>query len=82
MAIREVKAGVIGQDAANAFGSGAKYYTPVLNVPMFSTGFSGNIKDWSPMLEAIEAAGWRLHTWALVSDKNDKPQAMPLFVRG
>ena len=33
------------------------------------------------MLEAVTEAGWKLHTWALVTDAQGRPQAMPLFAR-
>ena len=75
------KATAMQQKAQAAWTSGAKYFTPLLNFPAFKLGFSGNVEDWSPMLEAIESVGWRLHTWAMCNDAKGNPQAMPLYVR-
>lgn len=47
------KATAMQQKAQAAWTSGAKYFTPLLNFPAFKLGFSGNVEDWSPMLEAI-----------------------------
>lgn len=33
------------------------------------------------MMASITAVGWKLHTWAVTQDRNDKPQAWPLFTR-
>ena len=69
------KSARVAWDAGNAF------FTPVLNFPMFKLGFSGNVEDWSPMMEAVLSVGWKLQTWAVVQDNKGNPQAMPLFVR-
>lgn len=69
------------QKAQASWDSDAQYFTPLLNFPTFKLGFSGNIEDWSPMMEAIQSVGWRLHTWAVVQDNKGNPQAMPLFTR-
>jgi len=79
--IKDAKANSLANDAKAAWEDGAVFFTPLLNLPTFKTGFSGRIKDWEPMLEAVLAQGWRLHTWAICSDDRGKPQAMPLFVR-
>jgi hypothetical protein len=75
------KAVSMQQKAQAAWTGGAWFFTPVLNFPAFKLGFSGNVEDWSPMMEAIMSVGWRLHTWAVVQDNKGQPQAMPLFVR-
>ena len=79
--IKDAKAQSIQKDAAAAWADDAQFFTPVLNFPTFKMGFSGAIKDWPPMMEAIESVGWKLHTWVVSTDKNDRPQAMPLFTR-
>jgi len=75
------KAQTMLRSAQTAWASEAVYFTPLLNFPTFKLGFSGNIDDWSPMMEAVESVGWRLHTWAVVQDNKGNPQAMPLFIR-
>lgn len=59
---------------------GLRYFTPLFNMPMWRTGFSGQIEAWSQQLDACDQAGWQLHTWAVGVDKDGRPQAMPVFV--
>lgn len=80
--IKDAKASALLSDAQSAWDEGAAYFTPMLNVPAFKNSFSGRIKDWEPMLEAISSVGWHLHTWAVCTGANGGPQAMPLFDRG
>ncbi len=75
------KASSVGKDARKAWESGQAFFTPILNFPTFTFGFSGAVTDWPPMIESITDEGWKLHTWALVTDKENRPQAMPLFTR-
>lgn len=79
--IKDAKANAIAADAKKSWDEGSAFFTPMLNVPAFKGGFSGRIKDWEPMLEAICAQGWALQHWAVCSDDKGRPQAMPLFVR-
>ena len=79
--IKDSKAQSLASDAKAAWDEGSVFFTPMLNLPAFKTNWSGRIKDWEPMLEAIVAQGWALHTWAVAADDHGKPQAMPLFVR-
>ncbi|MBM6622654.1 hypothetical protein JTF08_13645 [Micrococcaceae bacterium RIT802] len=79
--IKDKKASILASDAQAAWDAGRAVYTPVLNFPMTSHGFSGGNDDIALMTEAILSVGWKLDTWAAVTDKNGKPQIMPLFVR-
>lgn len=79
--IKDKKASKIADDAQNAWNSGRYVFTPVLNFPSSSLGFSGGNDDIAMMTEAILSVGWKLDTWAAVTDKNGRPQIMPLFVR-
>lgn len=79
--IKDKKASALANDAQSAWDSGRMVYTPVLNFPMTAHGFSGGNDDIAMMTEAILGVGWKLDTWAAVTDKNGKPQIMPLFVR-
>lgn len=81
MAIRDKNADKVGEDAQAAWNAGRAVFTPVMNFPTFSLGFSGGNDDIALMTEAILSVGWKLDTWAAVTDKNGKPQIMPLFVR-
>ena len=71
----------MGAEAKKSWDEGAVMFTPVLNFPGFKGGLSGRIQDWEMMLGAILEVGWVLHTWAVASDNQGRPQAMPLFVR-
>lgn len=79
--IKDSKATKVGNDAQAAWNAGRAVFTPVLNFPGSNLGFSGGNEDIALMTEAIVAVGWRLDTWAVSSDKNGRPQIMPLFVR-
>jgi len=81
VAIRDKNADKVGEDAQAAWNAGRAVFTPVMNFPTFSLGFSGGNDDIALMTEAILSVGWKLDTWAAVTDKNGKPQIMPLFVR-
>jgi hypothetical protein len=79
--IRNMKAGVVENDAARAFAAGAGVFTPRLNYPATHSPASGGIADWSQMVDAIEAVGWRLEHWSVASDAKGRPEAYPLFRR-
>ncbi|WP_328465511.1 hypothetical protein OHA21_43780 [Actinoplanes sp. NBC_00393] len=79
---QQTKTMTLGEQAAKAYAAGDWFFTPVLNMPATkSGGFSGNISDWAYMLQAISQAGWQLHTWAMSTDAQGRPEACPLFVR-
>jgi hypothetical protein len=80
--IQMAKSGKIGEDAEAAWNRGDKFFTPIMNYPFFRIGFTGAITDWSMMIESITEKGWVLKAWSTTVDKNNRPQAMPLFVRG
>lgn len=79
--IKDAKASAISGDAQTAWDQGLPVFTPILNLPTFRTGFSGQIVDWSMMVASILEVGWTLHTWAVATDDKGRPQAMPLFTR-
>lgn len=79
--IKDSKASSMAKDAQKAWDDGSPVFTPLLNMPSSNAGLSGRIEDWERMLGATLQIGWKLHTWAVCSDKNGRPQAQPLFVR-
>jgi hypothetical protein len=79
--IKDVKAGVLAKEAARALDGGRRTFTPILNTPSSQTGMSGNIDDWSAMVDEVEAVGWRLEHWAIGQDNRGRPQAYPVFRR-
>jgi hypothetical protein len=80
--IQMAKSGKIGDEAEMAWNRGDKYFTPIMNYPFFRIGFTGAITDWALMIESITDKGWVMKAWSTSIDKNGRPQAMPLFVRG
>ena len=79
--IKNAKADSMLKDAQDAWNEGSVVFTPVMNLPAWRLGFSGRNQDWELMIGAILSVGWRLQAWAVSSDKEGRPQAMPLFVR-
>lgn len=79
--IKEAKVTQLGTEAAKAAADGRMVFTPMLNSPALHGGLSGNIADWSLMIEAIESAGWVMQHWAIGQDSKGRPQAYPLFRR-
>ena len=77
--------------AQKAWDSGRRYFTPALTL---NSGLQANTLgamdvEWGLQIEAIEAVGWRLHTWQTMVTKNADASnhglgviaAHPLFVR-
>lgn len=80
--IKDVKASTLGTEAQKALDAGRAVFTPKLNTPVSQSSGSGNIADWSVMIEAVEAVGWRLADWCVALDGKGRPEAYPLFRRG
>lgn len=77
--------------AQQAWDTGQRYFTPALTL---NAGLQANAHgtidvEWARQLEAIEAVGWKLHTWqtAVIVNADASNQnlgtvaAHPLFVR-
>lgn len=77
--------------AQAAWDSGQRYFTPALtlNSGLQASAHGAIDVEWARQIEAIEAVGWRLHTWqtALIKNADTANQnlgtvaAHPLFVR-
>ena len=79
--LKQAKADHLGTQAQKAWNNGDQYFAPILNLKFFTSGLSGNQPDVTEMMASITAVSWKLHTWAVTQDHNDKPQAWPLFTR-
>ena len=79
--IKDAKATKVAADAAKARDAGQTVFAVMLNSPATHPGLSGEIPDWSLMVTAIEAEGWRLEQWTASVDSKGRPQAYPLFRR-
>lgn len=79
---RDAKTGAVGEDARKALEAGRVIYTPRLNFPSTQHGLSGDIPDWSAMIEAVESAGWRLTHFSVAQDAKGRPEAYCVFRRG
>ena len=62
-------------------GSQRSWAKDYCNYPHWTFGASGEIPDWSAMIEAIERQGWVLAHWSAGVDAKGNPQAYPVFRR-
>lgn len=78
---KDAKAGALGKEAAKALEDGAYFFTPRLNFPATMHGLSGNVSDWSAMVQEVESVGWALTHWSVAMDTKGRPEAYPVFRR-
>jgi hypothetical protein len=79
--VRDGKAEVLASEAKRVWGEGSPVFIAVLNEPGSRVGWSGEVKDWTLMVAAVEQVGWKLDQWSVGSDPKGKPQAYPVFQR-
>ncbi|MFB9929184.1 hypothetical protein ACFORO_23055 [Amycolatopsis halotolerans] len=79
--IKQAKADNVANEARKAFEDGRFFFAARLNWPATHHFLSGEVADWSIQIEAIERAGWVLSEWSVAQDKQDRPEAYPLFRR-
>ncbi len=79
--IRDAKADKLAGQARAAHAGGQYIFAALLNTPWSNMGLSGEIPDWSHMIEAVEREGWVLIQWAGSTDNKGNPQAYPVFRR-
>lgn len=79
--IRNAKADKLASQAREAYANGQYVFAAMLNTPTFTMGLSGEIPDWSAMIEAVEREGWALIQWAGSTDQKGNPQSYPVFRR-
>ena len=79
--IRNSKADKLAGQAREAHAAGQFFFAAMLNSPWSNLGLSGEIADWSQMIEAVEREGWTLSYWAASSDNKGNPQGYPVFRR-
>lgn len=79
--LRDVKSNQMATEARKAVEAGRRVFAAKLNFPATKPDFSGEIVDWSEMIEAIESEGWVLSNFAGASDTKGRPEALCLFRR-
>lgn len=79
--IKSTKSESLAKDAYDAIQAGRQIFVAKLNWPMMKLGFSGEVVDWSLMIEAIEQQGWVLYNFAGATDKEGRPEAFCVFRR-
>ncbi len=77
--IKKTKLAQMKQDADRARKEGRKVLVMKLNYPWSDGGYSGEIVDWSLMIEAIESRGWVLDVFTGMNDRNRRADALCLF---
>lgn len=78
---KDAKSNMLGEEARKAADAGAAVFSPRLNLPSSMHNMSGNVADWSLMIQAIEAQGWSMVHWSVAMDAKGRPEAYPLFRR-
>lgn len=66
--------------ARTSWDAGHQHFVAAIDGPTGKPNI-GRVSDWSAVLDAVTAVGWRLHTWDVVAESSGKPWAYPLFVR-
>lgn len=79
--IKSAKADLLARNASDAIKAGRYVFVAKLNWPSLKHGFSGEVVDWSMMIEAIEQQGWVLYNFAGATDKEGRPEAFCVFRR-
>ncbi|ADD41910.1 hypothetical protein [Stackebrandtia nassauensis] len=77
--IKNNKVAMMRGDAGKARAEGRMVFACKLNYPALKPDLSGEIVDWSMMIEAVESEGWTLVNFAGGSDKQGRPEALCLF---
>lgn len=79
--LKTAKAQTLADEASDAIAAGRMTFAAMLNSPKTRPDMSGGIDDWSQMIDAVEASGWRLDQWTVGQDAKGRPQAYPVFRR-
>lgn len=79
-AVQARQVGLVQQAAQQAAATGQAVFVARLNTFARRGNKSGEVLDWGPMVEAIEAEGWALSEWA-IGGSTRGPAAYPLFRR-
>lgn len=77
--IKNAKVQQLAHDAGKARAEGRMVMAVKLNYPASKPDFSGEVVDWSMMIEAVESQGWGLHHFAGGSDSKGRPEALCVF---
>lgn len=77
--IKNAKVNQMRTEAGKARSEGRQVFACKLNYPGSKADLSGEIVDWSMMVEAIEAEGWALYNFAGGNDNKGRPEALCIF---
>lgn len=77
--IQNAKANQLRQQAGKARSEGRTVFACKFNFPASKPDFSGEIADWSMMIEAVESEGWALYNFAGSADSKGRPEALVIF---
>jgi hypothetical protein len=77
--VKDAKANQMKIEAAKARTEGRNVFACKLNYPAMKADFSGEVVDWSMMIEAIESEGWALYNFAGAADTKGRPEALCVF---
>lgn len=70
--IKDNKTSVVHTQATRARAEGRTVFVARLNTPALDSGFTGSLAGVAEMIEAVEAAGWRMENMSYSQDKHGK----------
>ena len=79
--IKDMKVSSMQAEARKAHDGGQWLFAAVLNSPGSRLDMSGEVKDWSLMLQAVEECGWYVDRFSSASDRQGRPALNVLFRR-
>ena len=65
--------------ARKAKEGGHAIFTARLDSRIDQHALPGSIDRWTDIIEAIELGGWILEHWEVCLDRNNRPEAYPIF---
>ena len=77
--VRNAKSDALAREAGKARANGQQVFAVKLNYPGSKADFSGEVADWSAMIEAVESQGWALCHFAGAADTKGRPEALCVF---
>ncbi len=79
--LREIKAKSIADEAQARWESGFCVFVATLNMPATRADISGEVRDWTEIIQAVIEIGWTITTTSGTTDKKGRPQLMVVWER-
>jgi len=79
--LREIKAKTVSDEAQARWDTGFCVFVATLNMPSTRPDLSGEVKDWTEIVQAVIEIGWVLSSTSGTTDKKGRPQLMVVWER-